>query len=149
MSGFFTGGTSKLGKVAANPTGAPILVEHGVSWRVLVAVFAVGFLSIPLARIATSDIFGASDRLHMLRVRATPDPAQVIQLESGRYRSNQLFECGAVSHRGGSVFTELPITSIVDNPNPEPASAIRFGDDIRKKEIEPGHSRHCNAKGKG
>lgn len=151
MSGLFTSGASKLGEVSADPTGSPILVEHGVSLRVLVAVFALGFLTVSLASFSAPDIFSTCHRLHMLRVNARSHAAQMIQLEAGRYRAYQLFISGSMSTGRSSISIDNPrVTRGVQRSEPEPATAIRFGQNpcqevLKSRRLRSRHSRHYSA----
>ena len=95
------------------------------SWSpVVMATNALGLTSVESAQaLATHHIHFVRDRLEMRRVHAHSVAAQVIEDQTSRDRSTQLFERAAVSHRGGSGLRGDPssVTVPVARTRPRPA----------------------------
>ena len=93
-------------------------------------LWAMCFVFLPLSCDSASCVLCISDRLQMIRIDATRNPAKMVKLQSGRYWANEQFVGNAmrplhvgVGERAG---LNLSVAAILEHASPQPTATIRL-----------------------
>ena len=98
---------------------------------------SASFLRCGVQEQASSGVFAVRNGLQVLRVDAAPNPAQVVNFQTIRYRTSEKFVRGAMSsmHRDIVMHAKFSVSGVATVPHPKPTSAIWLRRNLRHKSL--------------
>ncbi len=101
-----------------------------------VPVLAVRAFPPELSKLSSLDVDSVRDCFEVVRVDTASGPTLVVDFAVVRNRSDEVLEGKSVGPTNSSVEEELTVVSWTSRSNPEPATGVRFRDELVEESSE-------------